>query len=823
MENTSRKRAHSPSTDRTNDRGRASPNTPGFALQTQGLPPHDGTPTSLSTREVSVVVSDRTVAPLAFALPDFMNPRPLSGHLLQAVVERTDDECEELANRAEEVVSAMGLSWYRHSTVLTGARCESLCRHFCGDRATVLITKESGRTDFIVLPPVDTALLHQLAGLLDRDDSPVVAAKLLCAAMLALRDTPERAADLLKLYGQLVLRSPQVQLPVPPTSLNRLNGLIDAVQAHAPACLLADEVNALKRHFEVAAQAMDVDSDDLPAQAARDAANAAYEQLEPFLPVIGIGSGGLYVKKPEADAVDQHGTLDPESLMAYLELAVKAPDFIHPGSLNAFIGYGKDHPDSPFTPEAIRSLWIQLLEANPKQIDAATAYWLATVDVDVQVNVDAEVELTGLIRSLPSRAELQTLFRSDESGDEAAVQRIHRIAAQLGETGGKLLKLVGSLDDPATDTLGQAIQHFSGLVAHMVHRASYERMLARGERPAFGDIDAMIPRPEQSILLSEEDQRALLEAAMLLLPFDQSMALARKLLVSQLDDTQRKELGAQYGALELDARNVPLGKILQCLREPVGGAAPDIALLLSSLARSRRKLTDDECKQLAELAAALAVPKPGERLTNCLTGFFNQVGELLLRQGATTRQVYGLFDPLERGLMLRVAPEALASMQPEEQHTAQVMLSACIAGRALLEPDALVASSEDVHLGCLHGTGNFQLLGPDYRVSRGYYHVCVRDYILMLDAERGLSPVLPGWYLTSAYLGIVWEWLELDPTRGGTLPPLTLAESRYLFDVYKPPGLSLVTFPDSHEASRGRAWLRAWVAAVEKEQATRRL
>src|ERR1700754_2242634 len=435
---------------------------------------------------------------------------------------------------------------------------------------------------------------------------------------------------------------------------------------------------------------MEIDSDDVPPQAAREAADA-YEQLKAFLPEIGRVDGVYVYKKPEASVDDTRGTLDPESLMTYLELVVKAPYFMHPGMLNALIGYGKDQPNSPFTPEAIRSLWIQLLEASPKEVNAATAYWLATVDVDL--GIDAEAELTGLIENLPSRAELQTLFRSNESGDEAAVQRIHRISAQLGECSSKLLKLIESLGGPTRDTLDKAIQHFSGLVAHMVNRASYARILACGKRPTFGDIDAMIPRPEQSILLSEEDQRALLEAAMLLLPFDQFVALARKLLVSQLDDTQRKDLGAPYGALELDARSVPLGKLLLCLRETVGGAAPGVALLLSSIMRSKQRLTDDECKQLAELIAPLAVPKPGQQLTNCLSRFFDQVGALLMRQGATTRLVYEMFAPLKKGLLIRVTPEALASMQPEEQHTAQVMVGACNAGLFMRIPQALNPSN----------------------------------------------------------------------------------------------------------------------------------
>jgi hypothetical protein len=210
-----------------------------------------------------------SAAPLAFALPEFMNPRPLSGHLLGALIERSRDPIKELerhkelGRRVSDIVSCMGLERYaskRVSAELGFAQCERLCRLFCGDRPTVLITEESGHAAFIVLTPVDTALLHRLAGLLDEYGSPVVAARLVCAAMLGLRDTPERAADLLKLYSHLILRSPVVQPPVPAMSLHRL---IAAVQAHAPGCLLADELDALKRHFEVAAQTMDIDSDDV--------------------------------------------------------------------------------------------------------------------------------------------------------------------------------------------------------------------------------------------------------------------------------------------------------------------------------------------------------------------------------------------------------------------------------------------------------------------------------------------------------------------------------------------------------------------------------
>ena len=154
-------------------------------------------------------------------------------------------------------------------------------------------------------------------------------------------------------------------------------------------------------------------------------------------------------------------------------------------------------------------------------------------------------------------------------------------------------------------------------------------------------------------------------------------------------------------ALELDAQNASPEEILEVLREELGGAAPssDLALLLSStlIARlTQRDLSDDECWQLAELAVTLAVPKPGERLTNGLTRFFRHVGEQFLRTGASTDSLDRLFAPLANGLMLRVAPEGLASMLPDEQHKAQIALAACFAARGLLRPDSLYSKPTGV-------------------------------------------------------------------------------------------------------------------------------
>ena len=876
MEKTPRNRSVQP--DLTIDSAPPLPNMHGSALQTQGLPRDQAHPPPLSTR--AVAVSDRfSVAKLAWPLPVRLNKRPLFDHLLRTVVGRSDEEKWEVSNTVTRILCGIGMRLHSAESIrdlLDDDQRERLCRLFCGEEATVLVTKESRHTGFIVLPHcADIALLQRLVEILASRRNPVPAAGLLCAAMLALRDNPERASDLLKSYCQLILNT-EKQLPAPPLSLK---GLIDAVQDRAPGCLLASEIYALNQHFEISAKnekdpvkvkgriesahslvvkaihtvesgdsgqrrdlqlvmTRGIEAHGVPmvspdAEGAHQAAAAAYEEIKDFLPHVGMKEGGVHAyKEHEPSAVDQHGTLHPDSLMEYLELAAKAPGFMLAGVFDALIRYGKDDPDTPFTPAAIRSLWIEFQKANPTEIDAVTAYWLATTDVDVGV---AEGDVIALIEGLPSWAELQTLFRLNESGDEAGVQRIHRISTQLSETGDKLLKLIQSFVGPYSDTLPEATQHFTGLVAHMAHRASYARTLAGGAPPTFGDIDAMIPQPEEAIFLSAADHRMLLEAA-LRLPPDQSVALARRLVVSQFDGTQRKDLEVLCQALELDAQNVPPGEILEVLREEPGSSAlsSDLAMLLSSalIARlTQRDLSDDECRQLAKIAVTLAVPKPGERLTNCLTHFFKQVGEQLLRTHASTVSLDRLFAPLIKGLMLRLEPEALASMRPAERNEAQIALAACFAGRGLLRRDLGVGTRWDARLGLsrpdfLDDDWQEEVLstppllkGPVLRIARGYFYLCLH-YHFAVDVAFGLaSGNLAQGYLAKAFQDLHDSWPELDSMFGVTLATLSEPMSSQFLQAVHEASESSVQLFRYLPVVQGRELLEAWVRSTTARRA----
>lgn len=835
------------------------PNAHGSALRSQGLPAAGrAQQTSLAARNVAV--SDRfSVEQLALPLPQCLKERPLFGSLLQAVVGMSDDEKKEVKDTATRILRRMGLSRIDAANVtgrLNHAERESLCRLFCGEGATVLITSESGRAGFIVLPLcADIALLERLAKLLPHTDAPA-AANLLCGAMLALRDTPERAASLLKLYCRLVRHS-TVPVPAPPMSLQ---GLIDRVQARVPGCLTAPEVYVLKQQFEIAAAseadqvklktftasagslAADaitrmsdaVSSGDwrqqrdfqllvkreieaggtakpatVPDVAAAHDAAAAYEQVKDFLPHIVVREGAYVCMPREASPDDEHGTLHPESLKEYLDLVAKVPFFMRSEWFNAFIGYGKSHPGSPFTPEAIRSLWIEFLRANPMEIDAASTNWLATAGADDAVTarpLQGDEALAGLLANLPSLQELQTLIGLNEPGDKAAVQRIRRIAVQLDEIGSKLLKQLESFASPSKDAGQKAIHAFRGRVANTVHRA-YSRILAGGGPLTVEDIDAMIPGPQEPILLPDAHHQALLEATRRL-PSEQSVGLARRFLLSQLPDAQRKDLDVLVGALELDAKNVSLDAIADHLREEFAGSAPSsaTAILLASTLIARlmqRELTDDECRRLAGLAVTLAVSKPGERLTNGLTRFFKQVGEHLLRKGESIDSFDRLFAPLEKGLALRVAPEALASMLPEEQHKAQVALGACFAGRGLLCHDVAEASSADPEVGNLPAPP--QLSDRAHRVARGYFYLCLHQHFATLVDPELREKKVAKRYLASAYQDIYRSWPEL---RGDA--PLSDEELRWLQAPAEAAGEhAAFLFPENHPAGKGQARLQS--------------
>ena len=633
----------------------------GSALKTRRLPPSDPTnQPPLSERQVTVrEPGPRVMSPLP--LPKFLQESPFFGPLLRAVVGRTDDEKSEVTCLVFDILRGhMGVSVDKSIEVVRGldhSQQESLCGLFCGKAPTVLVTKESRHADFIVLPHcADIALLQHLAKLLGHHSGLVVAARLLCAAMLAVRDTPERAADLLKSYCQLILKT-RKQLPPPSFSLD---GVIKAVLARAPGCLLADEVYALKRHFELAA------------------ANEA----------------------------------DP----------VKAKTF------------------------------------------ASVADALAAVAVTLAASGD-----------LGQRRDFQSIvtkaIQSDIDGAGDGVSTVPRDAKPL----------------------------------------------------TFDDIDAMIPRPEEAIFLSEADHRMLLEAA-LLLPPEQSVLLARRLVASQFDGTQRKHLEVLCQALELDALNVPLGNILEVLREELGAAAPssDLATLLSSalIARlTQRKLDNDECRQLAGIAVTLAVPKPGERLTNALNHFFRQVGEQLLRTGASTHSLDRLFAPLTKGLMLRVMPEALAAMLPEEQHKAQIALGACFAGRALLHPDVASRNRQDSEVGFLQAPPDLSSMG--FRVARGYFYLCLQHHFAT-DVSLGLvSAERADWYLSSAFQDLYTSWPELNSVFGITLEPLSdPMASQLLLALHEASvSSSTVSLREGHPAHGGRARLQAWVRTTMPRRA----
>jgi hypothetical protein len=325
----------------------------------------------------------------------------------------------------------------------------------------------------------------------------------------------------------------------------------------------------------------------------------------------------------------------------------------------------------------------------------------------------------------------------------------------------------------------------------------------------------MIPQPEEAIFLSAADHRMLLEAA-LVLPPDQSVVLARRLLASQFDGTQRKHLEVLCQALELDAQNASPEEILEVLREELGGAAPssDLALLLSStlIARlTQRDLSYDECWQLAELAVTLAVPKPGERLTNGLTRFFRQVGEQFLRTGASTDSLDRLFAPLANGLMLRVAPESLASMLPEEQHTAQIALAACFAGRGLLRPDFVYQTYRSQIL-----QAPPELKNSVHRITRAYFYLCLHHHFAM-DVVSGLaSGEQAQRYLTSALGELDQSWPELDSMFGIASAPLNEPMASQLLQAVHAASRSWSGDPLSEWlASRGLELLQAWVTSTK--------
>ena len=118
----------------------------GSALKTQLLPPSAPTnPPPLSERQVTLS-KQRTPVTSPFPLPKFLQERhPFLGQLRRAVIGRTDDEKSEVTCLVLAILRRhMGVSVDKSIGVAHGMddyQRESLCRLFCGEDATVLVTK----------------------------------------------------------------------------------------------------------------------------------------------------------------------------------------------------------------------------------------------------------------------------------------------------------------------------------------------------------------------------------------------------------------------------------------------------------------------------------------------------------------------------------------------------------------------------------------------------------------------------------------------------------------------------------------------------------